>query len=179
MVSNAVANSSASAPLRVFTLGIGCSNANVVETCEGIARAGRGECTLITDAQNIMSEFGRLFYIGRSFVLRNIVVDWGLSTSANDHGKTMSRQVPRQIPDLYPDQQLVVLSLIRGPGFVIPRFIAISGQKDGAGDRIEFKVPVTEVQWPDQPEISPLHTAAARRMIANDLQDISDPVDRS
>ena len=130
---------------------------------------------MITDAQNIMSEFGRLFYIGRSFVLRNIVIDWGISTSANDHGKTRSRQVPRQVQDLYPDQQLVVLSLIRGPGFVIPRFVAISGQKDGAGDRIEFKVPVTEVQWPDQPEISPLHTAAARRMIANDLQDISDP----
>ncbi|KAK7682841.1 hypothetical protein QCA50_014226 [Cerrena zonata] len=171
LVSNAVSQSTPIALLRVFTLGIECSSPKMEETCRGIARAGRGECAMVTNASSIMGEFGRLFHIGRTFVLRNVTIDWGLPRDAGLHG-AIFQQVPNAVPDLYPGRTaLIACALIRYHDFVIPEYVIVKGQKDGLGDFVEYKVPVTEIQWLDWIRFPLLHNTAARRIIADKERD--------
>ncbi|CAL1710157.1 unnamed protein product [Somion occarium] len=169
VVSDAVAKSPSFAPLRVFTLGIGGANA---EMCQGIASAGNGECSMAADTNQIMSECSRLVRIGRTFILRNIRIDWGVPTDATTQGAII-QQVPENVDDIYPGQRLTAFALIQHPDFVIPQFVVIRGQKDGIGHFVEFEVPVYEVQWVKwmKPHIPLLHTLAARRIVTDWQQD--------
>ncbi|KAH8102055.1 hypothetical protein BXZ70DRAFT_49953 [Cristinia sonorae] len=178
-VSLAVAQSPSTAKIRVFTLGIGNTASSAM--CEGIARAGGGMCRMATSAEEIMPMCATLVRAGRTSLLRNITVDWGLPLPAiGSPGPVrfsgedaMLRQVPATINTLYSGYRNVIFALINLDGFDPPEFVTLKGTSgDGAEtEEVELKVPVEYVKFTDDaPQIPLIHTRAARQLI-NQLQE--------
>lgn len=67
-----------SAPLRVFTLGIGETVSSAM--CEGIARAGNGVCLLASSTETMVGKCARLLRAGRNGILEDVTLDWGFGS---------------------------------------------------------------------------------------------------
>ncbi|EKM57238.1 uncharacterized protein PHACADRAFT_194803 [Phanerochaete carnosa HHB-10118-sp] len=168
VVANAVARSTAAAPLRVFTLGIGATASSAM--CEGIARAGNGKCLMALASEDIVGKCATLMRAGRSFLLKNVSVDWGIPPDAarrfeDPKIETSFHQAPTGIRDLYPGVRLVVFALIKNAKFAIPKTITLHAQRDGVGEVLELPVPVEIVRFVDENGHRLIHTLAARRLI--------------
>ncbi|KAI0786927.1 von Willebrand factor type A domain-containing protein [Abortiporus biennis] len=183
VVTTAVSNATPDAPLRVFTLGIGTTVSTAM--CEGIARAGNGVCLMASGSEDILSKTSKLVGAGRTFILRNVSIDWGLPPDVisqhesrvesagvrfSEHDEIF-RQAPAKIETLYPSVRLVVFALIRDRHYRVPDEIVLRGQRDGEGEMVEFRIPVDLVKFANvEPHIPFVHVLCARRII-RDIED--------
>ncbi|GJE93157.1 von Willebrand domain-containing protein [Phanerochaete sordida] len=156
IVADAVARAAANAPLRVFTLGIGATASSAM--CEGIARVGHGTCLMALAAEDIVGKCAALVRAGRSFLLRDVRVDWGLPPGA------ALTQAPAHIRDLHPGVRLVVFALVEDARAVpvLPKSVTLHATRDGAP--LRFAVPVAPVHA-DEHAVRVVHTLAARRLL--------------
>ncbi|CAL1710155.1 unnamed protein product [Somion occarium] len=161
------------ARLRVFTLGIGSTASSAM--CEGIARAGNGVCLMTATTEGIPGKCAKLVTAAKSYLLRNISIEWGVpSSDVSPFGRRRGeeatvQQVPERIETLYPGLRFIAFALIRSARGVLPREVVVRGQRDGAGEVIEMRIPVTE-SCADKSEPPLIHTLAAKRLIT-ELQD--------
>ena len=176
LVTNTVHLAAPNAPLRVFTLGIGATTSTAL--CEGVARAGNGVCLMTTSSEGIIAKCAQLVRAGRSSLLKNITIDWGISPSPQSGDSdgapgvrfTVQHQVvqqaPAQIDSIYRDFRLVVYALINSDKWVPPKQITLRAQRDGGGEMLEFSIPVEQVKLERGLSRHRLiHTLAARRLI--------------
>lgn len=173
-VKQAVEDAVTEAPLRVFVLGIGSTTSSAM--CEGIAEAGNGICLMSTTTESIIGKCSRLVRASRTYVLRNVSVDWGVcgypeeASSDNSSESRVVRQAPAVTPMIYPGNRFVVFALVDVRNFVAPREIIVRAQRDGQGEVFEFSVPLQLIDFPpDHPHPQLIPTLAAHRAIS-DLQ---------
>ncbi|THG99705.1 hypothetical protein EW026_g2701 [Hermanssonia centrifuga] len=153
--------------------------------CEGIARAGNGVCLMAATPESIVGKCSKLLRAGKTFLLKNISIDWGIPSDlqGSDHAaprvvqftsldQTMW-QTPSHIGALYPGTRLIIFALIKSDRFTPPNEIYLRAQRDGTGDELKFSVPVEIVKFEEENSPSLLvHTLAARRLIT-ELEDES------
>ncbi|KIP04027.1 hypothetical protein PHLGIDRAFT_121049, partial [Phlebiopsis gigantea 11061_1 CR5-6] len=176
-VEQAVRFAKTSAPVRVFTLGIGETTSSAL--CEGMARAGNGLCLMATTAETIIGKCSRLVRASRTYILKNVSVDWGVRNDLAEAYHTGSkelksvRQAPANISAIYPGNRFVVFALVEDRSFTPPQEIVIRAQRDGQGEVLQFSVPVQIAEFPPEHHPQPLiQTLAARRAIM-DIEDSS------
>lgn len=176
-VEQAVQQAAQDAPVRVFTLGIGSTTSTAM--CEGISRAGNGICLMATTTETIIGKCSRLVRASRTYVLKNVSVDWGVRTDLAEAYRTGStelkgvRQAPAKISSLYPGSRFVVFALVEDEAFTPPKEVVIRAQRDGYGEVLQFSVLVQVVELSPEHHPKPLiQTLAARRAIM-DLEDRS------
>ncbi|TCD67189.1 hypothetical protein EIP91_000416 [Steccherinum ochraceum] len=185
VVARAVAQAPKNAPIQVFALGIGDTVSTAV--CEGMARAGNGVSLMATDAESILPKCTKLVRAGRSFVFKNVAVDWGLSGDIVEEERQGTavrfaerdvkvQQTPASIESLYHGHRSVVFALIKGDeSFILPDSVTLRAYREGHTVPIELKIPVESVKFTDEkPSIPLIHTLAARRLIT----DIQDSIDK-
>ncbi|KIP07111.1 hypothetical protein PHLGIDRAFT_118361 [Phlebiopsis gigantea 11061_1 CR5-6] len=165
------------APVRVFSLGIGETTSSAL--CEGIARVGNGLCLMATTAETVIGKCSRLVRASRTYILKNVSVDWGVHNDLTEAYRTGTgskelkgiHQAPADISVIYLGNRFVVFALVEDPSFMPPQEIVIRAQRDGQGEVLRFSVPVQIVEFPS--EHQPLiQTLAARRAIM-DVEDRS------
>lgn len=178
-VRSASSKAHSDAPLRVFVLGIG--NSVSTDLCKLLADAGNGEWLHATTADSILSKCATLVGAGRSFVVKDVTIDWGYPTELTQHDHPDAevrllmddqtlQQAPPTITKLYPGLRLRVFALITGlKGPVdLPRNVIIRAQRDVDGEEYTFPVPVEQVKFErENSRVHLMHTLAARRMIAD------------
>ena len=176
-VEQAVKQASANAPVRVFTLGIGETTSSAL--CEGMARVGNGVCLMATTAETIIGKCSRLVRASRTYILKNVSVDWGVRTDLAEAYRTGNteiqgvRQAPANVGAMYPGNRFIVFALVEDGAFVPPKEVVIRAQRDGHGEILQFSVPVQLVEFPPEHHPQPLiQTLAARRAIM-DIEDSS------
>ncbi|KAG6814457.1 hypothetical protein H0H92_007461 [Tricholoma furcatifolium] len=182
LVQDAVSKARPSAALRVFVLGIGSGISTA--TCEGIARAGNGVDLYATEAESILGKCATLFRAGRTPILKDVVMDWGIS---NDHfgtqGVTFSnqtlsprtigntpplsiQQAPAEINNVHSGSQTIVFAIIQLQRPFVPKAVILRGKLDNGGDAFELPIPVTQIYLDGAEKGLPLiHTHAAWRLI--------------
>ncbi|KAI6141828.1 hypothetical protein BKA82DRAFT_4198722 [Pisolithus tinctorius] len=182
IVAEAVRRTSPQAPLRVFVLGIADATSSM---CEGIARAGNGECLFAVSHEQILGKCARLLNAGRTKKIESIEVDWGslpTSTATQSTHATSSRlgnfggmlqlepppalqQIPHSLTKIFAGLRFTVFAII-SPGRV-PSSIKLLTKFDGVDEPMEWDVPVTEVKpFKDAVcEIPLIHTLAVRKLI--------------
>lgn len=176
-VEQAVQQAARDAPVRVFTLGIGRTTSTAM--CEGISRAGNGICLMATMAETIISKCSRLVRASRTYVLKNVSVDWGVRTDLAEAYRTGNtelagvRQAPADISSLYPGNRFIVFALIENEAFTPPKEVVIHAQRDGYGEVLQFSVPVQVVDFPPEHHPQPLLQTLAARSAIMDLEDSS------
>ena len=139
--------------------------------CEGIARAGHGECLMALSSEEIVNKCAHLFRAGRTFLLKNVTVDWGVPNDTNGADTSQAlRQAPAQIGSISPGFRSVIFALFKNANFVVPKKVTLIAQRDGVGEALKFPVPVEEVKFSDKNSLRLIHTLTARRLIT-DLED--------
>ncbi len=135
--------------------------------CEGIARAGNGICLMATDSESILGKTSKLVRASRTFILKNISIDWGLGeVPASAEDEPVVLQAPAPIEAIFPGIQFVVTALVKDKDFVIPQEVVLHGQRDGRGETFEVKIPVRQVELSSGDTRLPfISTIAARRLI--------------
>ena len=194
-VKSAVSAAPADAPLRIFTLGIGDTVSTAM--CEGIARAGHGLCLLAVSSESIVGKCARLLRAGKSSILEDVSIDWGVPTQdalngtarfvppqdlSNGGPATIQispapavQQTPHHIQNIDPGMRFIVFVITTHR--TIPTHITVRGRLSGSASPYTQSVPVDIVK-PFQDETSgiPLvHTLAARRLIT-DFEDDCAPL---
>ncbi|KAI6035788.1 hypothetical protein EDC04DRAFT_2704069 [Pisolithus marmoratus] len=182
VVAEAVRGTSPQAPMRVFVLGIADATSSV---CEGIARAGNGECLFAVSHEAILGKCARLLNAGRTKKIESIKVDWGslpTSTAAPTRSATSShhpkfdgilelepppavQQIPHTLTKIFAGVRFTVFAIIASGR--IPTSIKLFTKFEGIDEPMEWVVPVTEVKpFKDaECEIPLIHTLAARKLI--------------
>ncbi|KAG6883767.1 hypothetical protein C0992_007869 [Termitomyces sp. T32_za158] len=182
VVGEAVAQAPKSAPLRVFTLGIGDGVSTAI--CEGIAKAGNGVCLYATQAESIIGKCARLFRAGRTPILRDVTIDWGIpdeclrSQSVTSSSQTISsrniafsssaiQQAPTQINNVHSGTHTSVSAIIQLRGISVPQTVHLCGTLDNDGSPFQpIPIPVGSVHLDGAMEGLPMiHTLAAWRLI--------------
>jgi hypothetical protein len=175
-VRDIVASSTPNAPFRLFSLGIGTQVST--DVVEGLARVGNGEALFAVKAESIVGKCARLLRAGRSHVVENVAVDWGVSTRSprspavtfdSSTGSLFPRiqQSPATIKKIFPGMRLVVFAICRGK--VAPKEVILRGRLSDNHDEYSITVPVASVRPfnKKQPEILMLHALAARRLVTD------------
>lgn len=132
---------------------------------------------MATTAETIIGKCSRLVRASRTYVLKNVSVDWGVQTDiakayrSGDINLKGLRQAPAEISSIYPGNRFVVFALIEDTTFTPPKEVIIRAQRDGYGEVLQFSIPVQEVEFLPEYHPQPLiQTLAARRAIM-DLED--------
>jgi len=160
--------------------------------CEGIARAGNGLCLLAVSSESIVGKCARLFRAGRSSVLEDVSIDWGvplqdtttrfLQTQDLSNGGTVQispsptlQQTPHQIPTIDPGMRFIVFAITTHK--TLPKHITVRGRLPGATTPFAQSVLVEYVKpFKNETLTVPLvHTLAARRLIT-DFEDDRAPL---
>lgn len=176
---------SSNAPRRVFTLGIG----NDVSTamCEGIARAGNGECLLAVDTESIIEKCIKLFTASRTPFVRSVTLDWGIPSVGNlagSPGVTFSnhpsprsvatrplpelQQTPHKIEAMHSGTRLNIFAIVTSRNARPPKTVILSGVLDDeTNSPFELKVQVQQIALVQSEDdtIPILHTMAAWKLI--------------
>ena len=101
--------------------------------CEALARAGNGVCLMAVETEELVAKCVKLLRAGRSTVLKNISVDWGVPPDAmrqpqDATAQAILRQAPAQIGALYPGVRFAIFALIENAKFAIPKAITLHVQ---------------------------------------------------
>lgn len=171
-----------SAPLRVFTLGIGDMISTA--TCEGIATAGNGVCLYATQAESIIGKCARLFRAGRTRILRDVIIDWGIpdecfrTQSVTSSGQILSQgniadwspaiqQAPTEINNVHSGTQTIVSAIVQLRDISVPQTVYLRGRLDNNGSPFEpVPIPVRIVHLDGAKKGLPMiHTLTAWRLI--------------
>lgn len=147
----------------MFILGIG--DEVPLAQCEGIARAGNGLCLMATTTNDIRKKCLKLLRASRTFILKNVWIDWGIPPGRANDFPDLLYQVPNYIEAIYPGRRFVANAVITGHNFVIPREVMIWGQRDGKGEMIHIRVPVIVIDGTEEGRALLINTLAARRYI--------------
>lgn len=171
----AVQAATTSAPIRVFTLGIGVTVAK--DLCMAIAKTGNGVCLLAPHADGIWSQCTRLFHAGRAPIITGVTIDWGIplenlqskspvrsmASVPQDVAASALQQSPSLIYDLHAGSRFCVYAIVSVKEISIPQAVTITGQ---LGEHFEVVVPVHLSGLKDtDPGTPPIHTLAARELI--------------
>jgi hypothetical protein len=165
--------------------------------CEGIARAGHGMCLLATSNESIVGKCARLFRAGRSSILEDVSIDWGVPPQDSSNGtarfvppQDLSRdqpstvqispapavqQTPYRIYNIDPGMRFIVFMITTHK--IVPKQITVRGRLNGTTTLIEQSVSVEHVKpFSTETTAIPLvHTLAARRLIT-DFEDGGAPL---
>lgn len=169
MVAQEVAQANPDFPLRVFTIGIGNMSDAGRKTCSAVADAGHGLYSLAEESEDIMADCTALFEAGRTFVLKNVSVDWKVSPRP-------VLQTPSNIPALQADAHVVVHALVEDGVSPVPEHVAVHAQRDGVGEILNFIIPVDEIKLTRTSVrgdrcLPLMHTLAARGIVADRQRD--------
>ncbi|KAJ7102421.1 von Willebrand factor type A domain-containing protein [Mycena belliarum] len=178
--------------LRVFCLGIGDGVSSAM--CEGIARAGRGQCLFAVHTESILAKCTRLFRAGRTPFVENVTIDWGIpdenftmrsptvNFSTPSSGGVRLRpapaiqQSPAVIKDIHAGIRHNIYAILTLRKTTVPREVTLRGQLDGGGESFELTVPIRGIQLADsEPGLPLVHTMAAWRLI-QDHQERTSPI---
>lgn len=168
-IATAVAQKAAQAdpefPLRVFTVGIGNMSNAGRKTCSAVADAGHGLYSLAEESRDIMSDCTALFEAGRTFVLKNVSVDWNVSPRP-------VLQTPSEISALQADAHVLVHALVEDGMGPVPEWVVVNAQRDGIGEVLNFVVPVQEIKLARTSarrdhRLQLMHKLAARGIVAD------------
>lgn len=194
-VADAVSASTDAAFLRVFTLGIGDTVSTAM--CDGIARAGHGMSLLAVSSESIVGKCARLLRAGRSSILKEVSIDWGVPPENTINGTARFvppqdlsnggpstvqispapavQQTPHKIYNIDPGMRFIVFMITTHK--VVPRHITLRGELDGTASPVTWTIPVEYVKplRNGTPAISLVHTLAARRLIT-DFEDDRAPL---
>ncbi|KAG9223177.1 hypothetical protein CCMSSC00406_0000134 [Pleurotus cornucopiae] len=167
-----------SAPIRVFTLGIGVTVAK--DLCMAIAKTGNGVCLLAPHADGIWTQCTRLFHAGRAPIITGVTIDWGIplenlqskslacsmASVRQDTAGSALQQSPSLICDLHAGSRFCVYAIVSVKEISIPQGVTITGQLGEHGEHFEVVVPVHISGLEDtDPGTPPIHTLAARELI--------------
>ncbi|KAF4605592.1 hypothetical protein EYR40_004378 [Pleurotus pulmonarius] len=173
----AVQAASASAPIRVFTLGIGVTVAK--DLCMAMAKTGNGVCLLAPHADGIWSQCTRLFHAGGAPFITGVAIDWGIPLEnlqskspvhsmaiRQDAAASALQQSPSLISDLHAGSRFCVYAIASVKEISVPQVVTISGQIGDHGEHFEVVAPVHISGLEDTDPGTPLiHTLAARELI--------------
>ncbi|KAK7451741.1 von Willebrand factor A domain-containing protein 5A [Stygiomarasmius scandens] len=190
LVQSAVAKSASSSPLRVFTLGIGEGVSTAL--CESIARAGNGVYFYAHDAESIVGKCARLLKAGRTPMVQNVTVDWGLpeamlSSSSSvqfpDQASSSSvrlkpppsiQQSPPRITTIHTGVRTDVYAIMSLKDKHVPQHVVLRGELDSDGSVFEHKVKIRGIELVDSDRGTPLiHTLAAWKLIQNHQEGVA------
>lgn len=186
-------------PRRVFTLGIGDEVST--DMCEGIARAGNGECLLAADTESIVQKCSKLFTAARTPFVRNIRLDWGVNDPGSplgaQSGVTFSnqpsprsvatrplppiQQTPYHIQAIHSGTRMNIFALITSRHAKAPRNVILSGVLDDDTNRaFELSIAVQQIALVDSEDgsIPLIHTMAAWKLIQEYSENHSMPLPR-
>ncbi|KZS96829.1 VIT-domain-containing protein [Sistotremastrum niveocremeum HHB9708] len=157
--------------IRVFTLGVGHGASTAL--CEGLARSGNGVCIMTTQSEEIEKKCIKLLATARVpplGTMGSVSIDWGAQSPQFAKTTIPSlRQVPFDIPDVYPGNRFLVYAILSGTTEV-PSFITLQGQSS-SGHSFKLEVPVTTTTTSKSVGVRlPIHTLAAKRLI-QELED--------
>lgn len=156
--------------------------------CEGIARAGNGECLLAADTESIVQKCSKLFTASRTPFVRNIGLDWGIGDSRSplgaQSGVTFSnqpsprsvatrplppiQQTPYRIDTIHSGTRMNIFAIITSRNAKPPRNVILSGVLDDETDRaFQLSVAVQQIALVDSEDgsIPLIHTMAAWKLI--------------
>ena len=145
--------------------------------CEGIARVGNGICLMATTSEDIIGKCSRLVRASRTYILKNVTLDWGARPNIFDGIHTGNSdfksvfQAPSTLPAMFPWSRFIVFALIENREFVPPKEVVIRGQRDGSGEMLNFSVPVQLVPFSSQYHPRPLVQTLAARCAITELED--------
>ncbi|KAL4261057.1 VWFA domain-containing protein [Pleurotus pulmonarius] len=173
----AVQAASTSAPIRVFTLGIGVTVAK--DLCMAMAKTGNGVCLLAPHADGIWSQCTRLFHAGGAPFITGVAIDWGIPLEnlqskspvhsmaiRQDAAASALQQSPSLISDLHAGSRFCVYAIASVKEISVPQVVTISGQIGDHGEHFEVVAPVHISGLEDTDPGTPLiHTLAARELI--------------
>ncbi|EGN93488.1 hypothetical protein SERLA73DRAFT_156401 [Serpula lacrymans var. lacrymans S7.3] len=193
VVRNALSAANPNCPLRVFTLGIGEQVSTAM--CEGIARAGNGECLLAVTTESITAKCAQLLRAGRTRLIEHISVHWhgsgtppsvsfseprtGISSASTSMVQLVPpptiQQAPYQITKIYPGMRFIVFAITTYS--TVPAEVKLCAKIEGEFDEVDLIVPVIEVKRfkHAKTNVPLIHTLAARRLIT-DLEDDRAPL---
>ncbi|KAJ7124825.1 hypothetical protein C8R43DRAFT_1030894 [Mycena crocata] len=178
-IQTAVRNSA----VRVFCLGIGDGVSTAM--CEGIARAGNGECLFAVHTESILGKCARLFRAGRTPFVENVTIDWGIpdeKLNFSQRSQTVNfstpsfpvclrpapavQQSPASIKNIHAAIRMNVYAILTLRKATVPKEVTLRGQLDGGGQSFELTVPIRGIQLTDsEPGLPLVHTLAAWRLI--------------
>ena len=142
--------------------------------CEGIARAGNGLCLMSTTAESIIGKCSKLVRASRTYILKNISVDWGVHPNVADSGVTepnVPLQAPAAMTAMYPGSRSVVFALFEDEMIEPPKEVVIRAQRDGHGEVLQLSVPVQTIDFAPTNRVRPLIQTLAARKAIMDLED--------
>ncbi|KAJ7356809.1 von Willebrand factor type A domain-containing protein [Mycena albidolilacea] len=185
-ISTAVRNSHARGPhcrLRVFCLGIGDGVSSAM--CEGIARAGEGECIFAVHTESILLKCVRLFRAGRTPFVEGVSIDWGIpdenfsvrsqsvnfSTPSNPRTVRLQpapaiQQSPADVSNIHASTRMNIYAILTLRKTTVPKEVTLRGHLEGGGPSFELTVPIRSIQLTDsEPGLPMVHSLAAWRLI--------------
>lgn len=176
---------SSSAPRRVFALGIGDEVST--DMCERIARAGNGECFFAVDTESIVQKCAKLFTASRTPFIRNVSLDWGITSTNSPAGSpevTFSnqpsprsvatrplptiQQAPPHILAIHSGTRMNIFAIITSRHAKPPKDVVLSGVLDDETNRpFQLKIAVQQIALvhSDDDSIPLIHTMAAWKLI--------------
>ncbi|KAF6766468.1 von Willebrand domain-containing protein [Ephemerocybe angulata] len=160
---------SSSASRRVFALGIGDEVST--DMCERIARAGNGECFFAVDTESIVQKCAKLFTASRTPFIRNVSLDWGITSTNSPAGSpevTFSNQpsprsvATRPLPTI---QQAPPHILAIHSGTRMNIFAIITSRHAKPPKDLKIAVQQIALVHSDDDSIPLIHTMAAWKLI--------------
>ncbi|THU86021.1 hypothetical protein K435DRAFT_684502 [Dendrothele bispora CBS 962.96] len=187
LVQSQVAKSPISAPLRVFTVGIGEGVSTAL--CESVARVGKGVFFYAREAEFILAGCARQLRAGRTPMIENVTVDWGVpdTTLLSNSSVNFSDQLPsvrlKPPPAIQQSPPIIATSIHSGTRTDVhailslknqhaPEQVILRGQLDSDGSVFEHKVKIRGIELADSDHGVPLvHTLAAWKLIQDHQED--------
>ncbi|KAF5354538.1 hypothetical protein D9758_011228 [Tetrapyrgos nigripes] len=196
LVQSKVSKSPLSSPLRVFTLGIG--DGVSTDLCESVARAGNGVYLYAREPESILWKCARLFRAGRTPMVQNVTVDWGLPDTLLSHASRSPsvdfsdryaqlrpdsirlkpaphiQQAPPTITTIHSGMRTDVYAILSLKTPHAPDYVVLRGQLDNDGSAFEHKVKIRGVELADSEHGAPLiHTLAAWKIIQSHQEGVA------
>ncbi|KAL0581376.1 hypothetical protein V5O48_000640 [Marasmius crinis-equi] len=173
------------AQLKINVLGIGSGVST--QMCQDIARAGNGVCLFAIEAEDIFVSCIRLLGAGRTPHVKDVSIDWGVSTAylasavsssvnfSSHQTRTVRirpppllQQAPTRIEgSIHAGTRMVIFAILSLKKATVPKEVTLRGRLDGLTQPFEITIPIRGVQLKDADTRLPtlIHVLAASRLI--------------